>query len=168
MKAICCHNRAVQERGSRRRRYPEAVVGSAVVVGLASSLPVAALILLGIFIDQSMAEGNSFAAALNAFRMTDEDWEMVPLAAIGALVISALIAVASGAAWLVLSARVPTRPWVARSAAAVAAAAVPPLLLAWDASWKVVAPAAVAAGVIALVFAPRVGFERPRRNPTLV
>ena len=152
----------------RRRRYPEAVVGSAVVVGLASSIPVAAMILLGIFIRQSMAEGTSFAAALIAFRMTDEDWEMVPLAAIGALLIGALIAVVSGAAWLVLSARVPRRPWVARLAAVVVAAAVPPLLLAWDGNWKVAAPAAVAAGVIALVFAPRVGFERPRRSSTSV
>ena len=153
----------------RHRRYPEAVVGSAVVVGLVSAIPVTLLIGLVPLFVQALSDGATLAQALSAMAITDsEDWEMVPLALGGALLIAALISVVAAGVWCFLAARTPGRPWVAQVAAAVVAAAVPPLLLAWDGNWNVAAPAAVAAGLIALVTAPRVGFPRARHHPVAV
>lgn len=140
-------------------------MGSAVVVGLASTVPVALLILLLPHVVQTLADGGSLGQAWEATTPTGEDWEMVPLFGIGALLVAAVISVVGAAVWLLVAARLPHRPWVAQLAAAAAAAAVPMLLLTLDAHWSLVLPTAVAAGLIAPVAAPRVGYDRRQREP---
>ena len=103
--------------------------------------------------------------ALAATWTTDpEDWEMIPLFLGGAVLLAALVATVAAVVWCLVAARAPGRPWVAQVAAALVAAAVPPLLLAWEGNWSIAGPAAAAAGLIALVAAPRVGFVRERRR----
>ena len=142
-----------------RRRHPEEVVGRAVVVGLASAVPVALLVLLLPAFAQGLADGGGVAQAWSATAPTGEDWEIVPFFLLGALVLAAVVAVVAAAAWLLVTARVPARPRVASLGAAAAAAAVPLLLLAWGSGWDQVLPPAVAGGLIALLAAPRVGHE---------
>jgi len=141
-----------------RRRHPEEVVGRAVVVGLASAIPVALLVLLLPAFAQGLADGGGVAQAWSATAPTGEDWEMIPLFLLGALVLAAVIAGVAAAAWLLVTARVPARPRVASLGAAAAAAAVPLLLLAWGSGWDQVLPPTVAAGLIALVAARQVGY----------
>jgi len=141
------------------------VVGSAVLVGLVSAIPVALLMLLVPVVVDELSAGATVTRALAATWITDpEDWEMIPLFLGGALLLAALIATVAAVVWCLVVARAPGRPWVAQVAAALAAAAVPPLLFAWEGNWSVAAPAAAAAGLIALVAAPRVGFVRERRR----
>lgn len=147
----------------QHRRYPEDVVKSAVIVGLVSAIPVTVVIGLVPLFVEALVAGGSWTQALAAMAITDsEDWEIVPWALAQALVVAALISVVAAGVWCLLAARTPERPWVARIGAAVVAAAVPPLLLAWDGYWNVAAPAAIAAALIAFIAAPRVGFTRRR------
>jgi hypothetical protein len=142
-----------------RQRHPEEVVGRAVVVGLASAIPVALLVLLVPGFARGLAGGGDVAEAWSATAPTGEDWEMIPVFLLGALVLAAAIAIVAATVWLLASARLPARPRVAQLGAAAAAAAVPLLLLAWGSRWDQVLPPAVAAGLIALVAAPRLGHE---------
>jgi cytochrome bd-type quinol oxidase subunit 2 len=149
----------VNEQARRRRRYPEQVVGSAVVVGLASAVPIALLNLLGPNLVRELAGGAGVGQAWAASAPASDDWEMLPWFLVAALVLATLVSVVAAAVWLLVTARTPERAWAARVAAATAAAAVPLLLL------LVATPSpgvltAIAAGLIALVAAPRVGYGR--------
>lgn len=139
------------------------MVGSAVLVGLVAAVPVAALTLLVPVVVDELSAGATLTQALAATWITDpEDWEMIPLFLGGAVLLAALVATVAAVVWCLVVARAPRRPWVAHIAAAVVAAAVPPLLFAWEGNWSVAGPAAAAAALVALVAAPRVGFGRER------
>jgi hypothetical protein len=141
------------------------VVSSAVLVGLVAAIPVAALTLLVPLVLDELSAGATVTQALAAPWTTDpEDWEMIPLFLGAAVLLAALVATVAAVVWCLVAARAPGRPWVAQVAAALAAAAVPPLLFAWEGNWSIAGPAAAAAALIALLAAPRVGFvrERPR------
>ncbi len=156
------------EQAVRRRRHPEVVVGRAVLVGLVSAVPLALLVLLLPLFARALAGGAGLAQAWAATVPTDdEDLEMLPLYLVGALVVGALVALVAAGVWCVVASRVPDRAWVARASATVAAAAVPVLLFAWE-NWSLAAPTALAAGLIALVAAPHVGYDRPRGGPVAV
>jgi hypothetical protein len=76
-----------------RRRHPEEVVGRAIVVGLATAVPFALLVLLVPLFAQAPADGSDVSEAWSATALTDEDWEMVPLFLTGALLVAATISI---------------------------------------------------------------------------
>ena len=148
-----------------RRRSGDEVAGSAVLLGLVAAIPVAMMSLTGPLFAQTLADGGGVRRALGAAWITDgEDWEMIPMYLLGALVLAALTAVVASLVWWSVSARTPTRPWVAHVAATGAAAAVPLLMLLLNPHWSLAVVPAAAAGLIALVAIPRVGYERQRRR----
>lgn len=93
---------------------------------------------------------------------------MIPTYLLGALVMGASTAVAASLVWSFVSARTPSRPWIAHVVAVAAAAGVPLLLLLVNPSWSAASLPSVAAGLIALVAVPRLGYERTRRTPAVV
>jgi hypothetical protein len=151
-----------------RRRYPEEVAGSAVLVGLIAAIPVAMVSLVAPLFAQTLADGGGVRRALGSAWITDsEDWEMIPLYLLGALVMSALTAVVASLVWSFVSARTPTRPSIAHVVAACAAAAVPlVVMLLVNPHWNLAVLPAAAAGLIALVAIPHLGYERSRRRRT--
>jgi hypothetical protein len=141
------------------------VAGSAVLVGLIAAIPVAMVSLVAPLFAQTLADGGGVRRALGSAWITDsEDWEMIPLYLLGALVMSALTAVVASLVWSFVSARTPTRPSIAHVVAACAAAAVPLLMLLLNPHWNLAVLPAAAAGLIALVAIPHLGYERSRRR----
>jgi hypothetical protein len=142
------------------------VAGSAVLVGLIAAIPVAMVSLVAPLFAQTLADGGGVRRALGSAWITDsEDWEMIPLYLLGALVMSALTAVVASLVWSFVSARTPTRPSIAHVVAACAAAAVPlVVMLLVNPHWNLAVLPAAAAGLIALVAIPHLGYERSRRR----
>ena len=154
---------------ARRRRHPEEVAGAAVVVGLVAAVPVALLSLVAPLVVETLRQGGGPREVLEAVAITDgEDWEMIPLFLLGALVIGALTAVVASLVWSFVSARTSSRPSIAHVAAALAAAAVPLLLSLATQSRALALLPPVAAALVALVALPRLGHERTRRSPARV
>lgn len=156
-----CQTLAVGDQASRGR--PEAVLGSALVVGLASSVPTALLILLAPNFVRALIGGASVGQAWEATSLTDDDWEMIPVFLLSAVLVGALISLVAAAIWLLIRAKAPNSPWAAQLGAGVAAAAVPMLVLAL-ANWNLALSIAVPAALLALVAAPWVGQDRSHRK----
>lgn len=141
------------------------MAGSAVLVALIAAIPVAMVSLVTPLAAQTLAEGGGVRMAFGSLWITDgEDWEMIPMYLLGALVVAALTAVIASLVWSFVSARTPTRPSIAHGVATAAAAAVPLLTLLLNPHWNFAVLPAVAAGLIALVAIPRLGYERSRRS----
>lgn len=124
-----CQTLVVGDQASQGR--PEAVLGSALVVGLASAIPTALLILLAPNFVRALVSGASLGQAWEATAPTDEDWEMIPVFLFGAVLVGALISLVAATVWLLIKAKSPGLSWVAQLGAALAAAAVPMLVLAF-------------------------------------
>lgn len=139
------------------------MMASAVLVGAVAAIPSVVVALPTLSLVQALVGGSGLVQAWQAAGgMTDEDWEMVPALLIGAVFIGALIAAISACVWLVIIDRLQGRPRVARVGAALAAAAVPILLLVLP-NWPLAVAVALPAGLIALVAAPRVGYGHRNR-----
>ncbi|HEY0238838.1 MAG TPA: hypothetical protein VGC37_09340 [Friedmanniella sp.] len=151
----------MSERAVGRRRHPEEVAGSAVLVGLLAAIPVAGVSLTAPLFLQTLADGAGLGEALGAAWITDgEDWEQIPLYLLGALLMAALCAVVASLTWSIASARRLVRPWVSRGLASAAAAAVPLLMVLVNPHWTLALLPAAAAGLITFVALPRVAYER--------
>jgi len=143
----------------QRRRNTDQVMGSAAIVGVVAGAVIGILCLLAPLFVRALLDGASLGQALRAMAITDsEDWELIPVFLKGALVVGALTSVAAVAVWWA------TYPvdWVAGLGAAVSAAAACLLMLAGTTYLSIALPASVAAGVVAAVAAPLVGFDRSR------
>ena len=116
------------ERSLVRRRNSVDVLGYAVLVGLVAAVPAALLVLAALGVGQALLAGEGWEQAWASLSLTDDDWELVPLILLFAVVCGALTAIPTTAVWLTLIARTRHR----RSAdvgAALVAAAVPFALL---------------------------------------
>ncbi|GAA3570350.1 hypothetical protein GCM10022197_28450 [Microlunatus spumicola] len=141
------------------------MMGSAAIVGLVAGAVVGILCVFAPLFVRALLDGGSLGQALMAMAITDsEDWELIPVFLGGALVVGALTSVAAVVVWWAITTRVPGQPWVARLGAAVSAAAACLLMLAGTTNLSIAVPAAVAAGVVAAVAAPLVGFDRSQRS----
>ena len=134
------------------------VVTHAIATAALTSVPAALLLMPVLSIASSLTAGHGWAEAWQEAQLTDEDWEMFPAFLVMALMVGILAAVASASAWLVAVKRSHPR-WALHLLAALAAAAVP-LLCCLMLNPPLAVGGGVAAGVVALVAAPRLGYEQ--------
>jgi len=138
---------------SATERLADRTIGLALVVGIVVAIPVALLAYVTPSVARALRSGAGAVETLGAAVITDEeDWELMPMYLLGALVVGALTALVAVLVWLVLDARGSTR--AARIVAAVAAAAVPLTSLLMISSWALVVVPSTAAGLLSFALLP--------------
>lgn len=160
--AASSQGRLVRDERRTSAEFPRtAVVASAITVGVVAAVPVALLVVLGPAFAQALVDGASLGQAWDATAPTSDDWEVLPAFLVGAVFLSLPTSLATAATWLLIR-RSRTSALLAHAGAAVAAAGVPLLLLAFV-NPSLAVSVAVPAALVTLVAAPLVA--RARRQP---
>lgn len=135
-------------------RQVDKAVSTALVVGMVVAIPVALLAYVAPGFVGALRDGASSGEALATLVISDpEDWELVPLFLLGAVLIGALTAIVASLVWLKVTAHGSDR--TARLVAACAAAAIPVAALLIISNWHLVVLPSLAAGVITFMAIPR-------------